>query len=44
MAWQAREIISLLRWQRHDFLNHLQVISGYLQLKKNDRAWHTCGR
>ncbi|AKX93313.1 signal transduction histidine kinase [Moorella thermoacetica] len=38
MAWQAREIISLLRWQRHDFLNHLQVISGYLQLKKNDRA------
>ncbi|OIQ61531.1 sensory histidine kinase DcuS [Moorella thermoacetica] len=38
MVWQAAEIIPLLRWQRHDFLNHLQVISGYLQLKKNDRA------
>ncbi|MGI9861592.1 Spo0B domain-containing protein [Moorella naiadis] len=38
MAWQAAEIIPLLRWQRHDFLNHLQVISGYIQLQKSDRA------
>lgn len=38
MAWQAAEIMSLLRWQRHDILNHLQVISGYLQLQKSDRA------
>ncbi|CEP67037.1 Signal transduction histidine kinase, sporulation regulator SpoOB [Moorella glycerini] len=38
MTWQAAEVISLLRWQRHDILNHLQVISGYLQLQKSDRA------
>ncbi|BCV20485.1 Spo0B domain-containing protein [Moorella sp. Hama-1] len=38
MAWEAAEIIPLLRWQRHDFLNHLQVISGYIQLQKSDRA------
>lgn len=29
------KVISILR---HDFLNHLQVISGYLQLNKTDRA------
>ncbi|WP_258360314.1 Spo0B domain-containing protein [Moorella sulfitireducens] len=38
MTWQAADVISLLRWQRHDFLNHLQVISGYIQLQKSDRA------
>ncbi|MEW8958727.1 MAG: Spo0B domain-containing protein [Moorella sp. (in: firmicutes)] len=38
MTWQAGEVISLLRWQRHDILNHLQVISGYIQLKKGERA------
>lgn len=38
MAWEAAELIPLLRWQRHDFLNHLQVISGYIQLQKSDRA------
>lgn len=38
MTWQAAEVISLLRSQRHDILNHLQVISGYLQLQKYDRA------
>lgn len=38
MDWQALQIIALLRWQRHEFLNHLQVISGYLQLQKSERA------
>ncbi|WP_406678665.1 Spo0B domain-containing protein [Neomoorella carbonis] len=38
MTWQAADVISLLRRQRHDILNHLQVISGYLQLQKSDRA------
>lgn len=38
MAWQAAEVLSLLRWQRHDILNHLQVISGCLQLHKSERA------
>lgn len=32
------EIMNLLRVQRHDFLNHLQVIMGLLQLNKPDRA------
>ncbi|MFZ5945946.1 MAG: Spo0B domain-containing protein [Bacillota bacterium] len=34
-------LISLLdadRHQRHDFLNHLQVIWGYIKLKKDDKA------
>ena len=32
------ELLEVMRVQRHDFMNHLQVISGLLQLKKNDRA------
>ncbi len=32
------EMIEVLRVQRHDFMNHLQVILGLLQLKKYDRA------
>jgi|GEM_PF-784091 len=32
------DLLNLLRVQRHDFLNHLQVISGFLQLGKADRA------
>lgn len=32
------DLLEVLRVQRHDFLNHLQVILGYLQLKKFDRA------
>jgi len=35
---QAAEVIRLLRGQKHDILNHLQVISGFLQLHKADRA------
>lgn len=31
-------MLELLSVQRHDFLNHLQVISGLLQLNKEDRA------
>ncbi|MHB9094148.1 MAG: sensor histidine kinase [Eubacteriales bacterium] len=33
-----RDLLEVLRVQRHDFMNHLQVISGLLQLKKYDRA------
>jgi hypothetical protein len=32
------EIISLLRLQKHDFLNHLQVVAGFLQLNKQTMA------
>jgi len=32
------ELIYLIRTQRHDFINHLQVIMGYLQLNKVDTA------
>lgn len=31
-------ILEVLREQRHDFINHLQVISGYLQLQKQEIA------
>lgn len=34
----VEELIYLLRAQRHDFLNHLQVILGYLQLGKTNTA------
>jgi sensor histidine kinase regulating citrate/malate metabolism len=32
------EIERLLRLQRHDFINHIQVIQALLQLGKTDRA------
>lgn len=32
------EMTRLLRLQRHDFINHLQVIHGFLQLGKTERA------
>ncbi len=32
------DIIKLLRVQKHDFLNHFQVILGYLQLEKYENA------
>ncbi len=32
------EFLKILSVRRHDFLNHIQVISGYLQLNKIDRA------
>lgn len=34
----AKEAIELMRVQKHDFLNYMQVISGYLQLGKIDKA------
>lgn len=33
-----QDLLDILRLQRHDFMNHLQVISGLLQLKKPERA------
>lgn len=33
-----RRAVTLLRGRRHDFLNHLQVISGWLQLGNFERA------
>lgn len=32
------KLLEVIQVQRHDFLNHLQVISGLLQLNKFDRA------
>ncbi|MDK2824389.1 MAG: hypothetical protein PWP71_2307 [Clostridia bacterium] len=32
------ELLKTNRHQRHDFLNHLQVIWGFLKLNKNDKA------
>ncbi|MGE5676143.1 MAG: Spo0B domain-containing protein [Mycobacterium leprae] len=32
------DALAILRRQRHSFLNHLQVISGWLQLAKPERA------
>ncbi|MEG6523223.1 sensor histidine kinase [Desulfotomaculum sp. 1211_IL3151] len=34
----AQNTIHLLRCHRHDFLNHLQVILGYIQLNKTNKA------
>ncbi|MDT3701352.1 MAG: Spo0B domain-containing protein [Thermincola sp.] len=33
-----QDLLDILRLQRHDFMNHLQVISGLLQLKQPERA------
>ncbi|MCY6371859.1 Spo0B domain-containing protein [Clostridium ganghwense] len=35
---EASNIIDCLRKERHDFMNEIQVIYGYLQLKKNEKA------
>lgn len=32
------ELLRLLRIQRHDFINHIQVVHAMLELKKNDQA------
>jgi hypothetical protein len=37
LSVEERAIV-LLRRQRHDFLNHLQVISGWLQLNRPERV------
>lgn len=33
-----KELLEANRYQRHDFLNHLQVIWGFLKIKKEDKA------
>lgn len=33
-----QKTVDLLRYQRHDFANHLQVIGGYLELNQADKA------
>ena len=35
---KAEAMIQLLRRQRHEFLNRIQVVSGYLQLGYPERA------
>lgn len=37
-ANQMEELMALVRSQRHSYMNHLQVISGWLQLNRVDRA------
>jgi sensor histidine kinase regulating citrate/malate metabolism len=39
-----KELLEALRIQRHDFANHLQVISGFVQLKKYDQAMQYIAR
>lgn len=34
----AKDAIDLLRLQKHDFLNYIQIISGYLQLGNMEKA------
>lgn len=40
MTAQAKreEMLDLLRMQRHDFINHIQVVQALIQLGKNDKA------
>ncbi|WP_051585794.1 Spo0B domain-containing protein [Caldanaerobius polysaccharolyticus] len=38
MDLNDRDVIYIYRQQRHDFLNHVQIILGYLQIGKSDRA------
>ncbi|ACV64044.1 signal transduction histidine kinase regulating citrate/malate metabolism [Desulfofarcimen acetoxidans DSM 771] len=35
---QIKDLLKVIQAQRHDFLNHLQVISGLVQLGKIDRV------
>jgi hypothetical protein len=34
----AIEVLGLIRRQRHDFLNHIQVVRGYLELHMEDQV------
>ncbi|WP_227767593.1 Spo0B domain-containing protein [Zhaonella formicivorans] len=38
MTGTAKDFVQLLRVYKHDYLNHLQVLLGYLQLKKPELA------
>jgi len=44
MADDLSQTLALLRGQRHGFMNHLQVISGWLQMGKHDRAMQYISR
>lgn len=35
---EMADLLGVFRTQRHDFLNHLQVISGFIQLQKGEEA------
>ncbi|GAB6180008.1 hypothetical protein JCM14036_13270 [Desulfotomaculum defluvii] len=35
---EIKNLLEIIQVQRHDFLNHLQVISGLLQLNKGERV------
>lgn len=35
---EIRALLEVIQVQRHDFLNHLQVVSGLLQLNKTERV------
>jgi len=41
---ETRHLLDMLRAQRHDFLNHLQVISGLLQIGRLDAARNYIGQ
>jgi stage 0 sporulation protein B (sporulation initiation phosphotransferase) len=38
MGLQAEQMADLLRRVRHDFANHLQVVSGFLEIGQSERA------
>jgi hypothetical protein len=35
---ELQSLLEFIRLQRHDFLNHLQVISGFIQMNKGEQA------
>ncbi|HAA89911.1 MAG: Signal transduction histidine kinase regulating citrate/malate metabolism [Thermoanaerobacterales bacterium 50_218] len=41
---ETRQLLDMLRAQRHDFLNHLQVISGLLQIGRFETARNYIGQ
>jgi len=40
LVMDTEMFLEIIRMQRHDFLNHIQVISGFLQLNKIEQARH----
>ncbi len=41
---KIEKLLEVIQVQRHDFLNHIQVISGFLQLNKVDHAREYIGQ
>ncbi|MDQ0285510.1 sensor histidine kinase regulating citrate/malate metabolism [Desulfofundulus luciae] len=35
---ELKSLLEFIRMQRHDFLNHLQVISGFIQMNRGEKA------